>query len=106
MAPQTPGSANNPGATSSGGEIQVTEGKCVTIKISMIGQAVMGVTAVALMGMGTFGDIDDAKGWAILVAIIAAAWTVVSVLTQQHHRMVNAFELGRSIGEQSMRPVR
>jgi hypothetical protein len=89
----------------SGGEPQVTEGKCITVRVSLMGQAVLWVAAVGLMVLGTFGNVDDAKGWALLVSAAAASWTIISVLAQQHQLMVKAFEYGREMGERSMRPV-
>jgi hypothetical protein len=84
----------------------VTEGKCVTVRVSLMGQAVLWVAAVGLMVLGTFGNKDDARGWALLVSAAAASWTIISTLAQQHQLIHSAFELGKSVGERgSMRPV-
>ena len=109
-----PASPTRPAATPEGrqrsneGEgIEVTrEGRCITIQTSLAGQVAMWVAAVALMSMGTFGDVEDARGWALLCATGAASWTVIYVLARQHRLMEQAFDLGRAVGERSMRPVR
>ena len=86
-------------------------GRCVTIQVSRAGQAAMWLVAIGLMAMGTFGDIDDAKGWALLCSAVAASWTIIDVLAYQQHQIDKAFELGRASAEAaskegSIRPVR
>lgn len=81
---------------------KVTEGKCVTIQVGIAGQAALWLAAVLLMALGTFGNVEDAKGWALLIAAAAASWTIIFVLARQ---LVSAFELGRAVGERSMKSV-
>lgn len=104
MAPQTLGLGTN-GVRYLAAGAAVVEGKCVTVRVSLVGQVVLWVASIGLMGMGTFGNVDDAKGWALLLAAAAASWTIISVLARQHHLMVKAFELGRAVGERSMHSV-
>ena len=84
----------------------MNEGRCITVRVSVVGQVGLWTLAVILMTVGTVSGAPAVRAWALLVSAGSASWTIIYALARQHHLMVEAFELGRSLHERSsMRPV-
>lgn len=75
------------------------EGRCVTIQVSLAGQAVVWALGLLLMTLGTVQDEPALRAWALLCSAGAASWTIISAVTRQNRMIVRAFELGREEGE-------